>query len=292
MVKVIRPFAGHGDAYVKSLRGTFLDERHFDVALEGEDCDVHKPDGSPLVVYRHAALPAGVCERAATALRRAARETSNRGVAAGGGRSARVKRDGTRGRTTCADPVGSGIIGFFDRTARFPYCRTTAFTAQDARRWASVQPLVHAVDGVFRRELPERYAAQMAVVRRTHPAWVIPGTIFTTITVNRNYVSAAHTDKGDLKEGFGVMAVLRSGDYDGGCLVFPKYRVAVDLGDRDVLLADLHEVHGNTGLVGEEGEYERLSLVFYYRAGMRHCLSPTEELERAKRRRRGTPLNA
>jgi hypothetical protein len=73
-------------------------------------------------------------------------------------------------------------------------------------------------------------------------------------------------------------------------LVFPQYRVAVDLGTRDVLLADVHEWHGNTPLVGAGGEYERVSCVFYYRTGMRHCRPPAEELEWARRRRPGERL--
>ena len=55
---------------------------------------------------------------------------------------------------------------------------------------------------VFRRELPDRYAVQMRAVRATPPEFVIRGTAFTTVTVNRNYRSAVHKDKGDLPDGF------------------------------------------------------------------------------------------
>jgi hypothetical protein len=33
--------------------------------------------------------------------------------------------------------------------------------------------------------------------------------------------------------------------------------------DRDVLLADVHEWHGNTPLLGVPGGYQRISTVFY-----------------------------
>jgi hypothetical protein len=280
------------DAAADALRATHLDWRHYGTLLAGEDVDVYKPDGSLLLALRTGALPDGDCDRAHPALRLAARTTNNRGVAAGGGRAARRKRDGTLSRTTYAAGVDSGIAGYFDRTAREPYCRTTAFTGTEVRAWRAAQPFVRAVDAVFRRELPGRYEAQMRAVRRTPPEWVIRGTAFTTVTVNRNYRSAVHKDEGDLREGFGVLSVLRAGEYEGGHLVFPKYRVAVDLRTRDVLLADVHEWHGNTPIVGEDGEYERVSCVFYFRRGMVHCLPPARELERAKRRRPGDRLNA
>ena len=65
--------------------------------------------------------------------------------------------------------------------------------------------------------------------RRLHPAWVIPGTPFTTATVNNTYAGAIHTDAGDLKAGFGVLVVLREGHYEGCETVFPEYGVGVDL---------------------------------------------------------------
>jgi hypothetical protein len=115
---------------------------------------------------------------------------------------------------------------------------------------------------------------------------VIPGTPFTTLTINNCVSGGFHTDAGDFEPGFGVIAVLRRGSYRGCLLGFPAYGVAADLQDGDVLLFDPHEVHGNTpyeGCVGEEGkDWERISVVFYYRKKMVDCLSPQEELQRAK----------
>lgn len=54
------------------------------------------------------------------------------------------------------------------------------------------------------------------------------------------------------------------------------------MNDGDVLLADVHEWHGNTPLVPTRWPYERISFVFYYRAKMLECGSAAEELERAK----------
>ena len=142
-------------------------------------------------------------------------------------------------------------------------------------------PLIRAVDARFRETLPERYAAQQAVVEATSPDFYISGTVFTTLTVNMNFRTAVHQDVGDYKPGFGVMTAIRRGVYEGCYLCFPKYRVAVDMQTGGLCLADVHEWHGNTPLV-PKGKYARLSLVFYYRELMQRCGSSAEELERVK----------
>ena len=50
----------------------------------------------------------------------------------------------------------------------------------------------------------------------------IHDTVFTTVTVNKNFRTAAHYDAGDLKEGFGNLAVLQTGEYSGAYTVIPK----------------------------------------------------------------------
>lgn len=293
MTRRIRTVSTISDDYLATLEGQPIDEQSFDPdrLVSGEDVDVLKPDGSPLIVFRHRVIPAAVCLQALPALKRAAsRESYNRGAAAGG-RYHKRKLDGSLSNTAISKPVHSAIIGFYDREPRTPFCRTTAFTAQDVRGWKRVQPYIRAVDRVFQRHLPERYEAQMEAVRATPPDYIIPGTAFTTVTVNDTWPTNVHKDEGDLAEGFGVMSVIDSGQYTGGLLVFPKFRVAVDMRLGDVLLADVHEFHGNTKLIGVDGTYDRISTVFYFRSHMVDCLPPDEELHRLKRRRPGDPLS-
>jgi hypothetical protein len=61
--------------------------------------------------------------------------------------------------------------------------------------------------------------------------------------------------------------------------VFPEFRVAVDLRDRDVILFDAHQWHGNIPLQLVSPDAERISLVCYYREKMRDCGTATQEAE-------------
>jgi hypothetical protein len=296
---------------VDKLFGTFLDDDSYDILVDGESADVYKPNGETLIKFRKGVLSAGACRSAYPAMRTAARESHNRGLASGvvespdqvdgrtgvisrdggGTRLRPLKKDGTISNTTYSRMAESGIIGHFDRNARFPYCRLTSFNLDHPERFQAAIPLFREIDRVFEEAMPDRHAAQMEYVRRTTPDFMIHGTSFTTVTVNRNWQTAVHQDKGDLKAGFGVMSALRAGNYQGCYLVFPRYRVAVNMCTRDVLLADVHCHHGNSPLIGIKGTYERISLVLYYRERMAECGSLDEELHRAKTRKRGSPLH-
>jgi Spy/CpxP family protein refolding chaperone len=87
-----------------------------------------------------------------------------------------------------------------------------------------------------------------------------------------------------LKQGFGVMSCMRRGRFEGCYFVFPKYRIALDMGTGCVLCADVHEWHGNSPIKGNKGMFERVSLVLYYREQLKRCGTAAQELERSKKR--------
>jgi hypothetical protein len=87
---------------------------------------------------------------------------------------------------------------------------------------------------------------------------------------------------------------MRRGDYTGGHLVLPRYRLAVDMHDGDLLLFDPHQWHGNaamrcthtdTDLARECPEgCERISLVAYYRTKVQLCEDANTEAAKATQR--------
>lgn len=289
---------------VEHLRGELLGEEWVRHLVE-EDADVYKPDGSVLLKYRTNALSPEHCVTAYKALRGAARLQDNRGVAGGKvkrGRISRkdadvvpigngvkyrpVKKDGTLSKTEYGNQVKSGVVGYFDRNQRFPYCRETAFNIDNPDRFRQAMPYIREVNGVFAAEMPGRYRAQMERVGHTHPNWVINDTAFTTVTVNSDFRTALHTDKGDLKEGFGVMSAFRRGAFRGCYTLWPAFGVAVSMHTGSVLMADVHEWHCNTPLLGVPGQFERVACVFYYRENMKACNGPEQETRRAKQGKR------
>lgn len=276
-----------------ALRGKMLTSEDVTLKLEG-DADVYKPDGTLLCALRRGAIPASLRSDAYPALHELRKyKTDNRGAYAGATRTHAVFDDGTlskNSRTRTAEGkrlmVASAIIGYYDRQGgRFPFCRETMFTAKHVTEWTTIIPMVEHVGQVFKQTIPKRYAIQMARAKEVPKDYMIGNTPYTTLTVNNNVAPAAtHKDAGDFKEGFGAIAVLRRGHYTGGWLVFPEYRVGVDLQDGDVFFFNSHEFHGVTPMMKDTEDAERISVVFYMRERMNECLPLKEELARAQSR--------
>ena len=172
--------------------------------------------------------------------------------------------------TTYANVVYSGIAGWFDRYPRIPYGRATSYTQNHYDKFKMAFPFLQSLDRGFRELLPWRWGNQRAAADKIDPAFLVPGTVFTTITVNKTFRTAAHYDAGDFADGLSNLLVLsNNGNYSGGYLIFPEYRIAVNVRPGDLLLVNNHEVmHGNTPIVTHDDVAERISLVCYLREGM------------------------
>lgn len=268
--------------------GRAVTDDDVDLLICGE-ADVFKPDGRRLCSVRRGVVAPEHRELARAPAAHAGQQPSqNRGIASGGHREYQRKPDGTVSKTAqVVDEHGnrvwanSSVVGYFDRYPRMPYCRQTAFVINHGDEFDQILPLMADVARCFEATVPDRYAAQMERINRTSHDFRIASTPWTTLTINYNWPTRTHTDKGDLDEGFSCLTVLRSGNYKGGLLVFPAFRVAVDLQDGDLIMMDAHEVHANTPIEGEDG-YERIAIVLYYRTKMLECGTAAEELERAK----------
>jgi hypothetical protein len=260
------------------------------------------------LVFRKGVISSDLCEKARLGLKGAARPSKNRGVAGGkvdplkigrdgsslvpvgdGTRARYISKDGILSDTVEANVTMGGIAGFFPATARNPYARATAYTRDNWDLFKESWPFLQEMAKIFERENPIRYRNQIGFVRENNldkNGWVIPGTPYSTITVNRNFQTACHQDAGDLKSGFENFTVLEGGkhSYKGCYTVFPKFRVAFDCRQGDFVGMDVaHHYHGNTPLLpsveGEE-DFERISLVLYVREDLTGA--GTQEEEEAK----------
>jgi hypothetical protein len=231
--------------------GRILTEGDYNVRLTGP-AKVVGPSGQPLAIYLPGALPRALNDEHYPVLHNIKQTTDQRPLASGS-RPMTVNK-----QTSKSNTIRSALMGAFERGGgqRFPYCRTTAWTGQHTKQFESLYPLFRHISDLFQR---------------------VPDTPFTTMTVNNTYPTGVHVDKGDLDEGFSCLAVWRRGQYSGGHLTFPEWRLAVDMQDGDLILMDAHQWHGNTSLELESDDAERISLVLYYRTKMLACGTLEEE---------------
>lgn len=294
---------------MKERRGTGIGKSDMAIQLH-DDADLYLPNGQLLCALRRNVISKPVRDKAVEQFKwmKTRFTTDNRGSytgyeTVGNGDVSRetpreggtriVRRDGRMSRQTRTMNnegkvvnVSSAIIGYYDRSGRFPYCRKTAFTQNFPERWADVVPLVKEVSDFFSRQLPTRYAVQKEFVEKNCPEYTIPGTVFSTLTVNNNVCGTVHKDAGDFKDGMGVIGCFREGDFVGGELCFPQYKVFVDFEDSDILFFNPHEWHGVNPMqhVDPENEGTRISVVYYYRRKLAECGTVEQEIARARDR--------
>jgi hypothetical protein len=282
---------------IGTFLGTHLIKHHIT-----EDTEVFNEKGDLLCILKKKVVPEETLEQARAPFRKAISPTNNRGSAAGevaklykvgdkigsatigeikGNQYRALLSNGTLSKTMHAIPVDSSVIGYMDRYPRIPYCRTTAFSQKFFAEYNQCVPYIKCIDDVFKQYAPHRYAIQRGMAEETSQDFIIRDTAFTTVTVNKNFRTAAHKDAGDLKEGFGNLGVISRGKYNGFITVLPRYGVGLDINHGDVALFDVHEVHGNTE-VEKISYFERISVVCYYREKMIFCGTKQYELDRAK----------
>jgi hypothetical protein len=174
--------------------------------------------------------------------------------------------------TNYATPVFSGVAGYFDRYPRIPYCRATSYTANAVEKYQLGVPFIEYLSDGFSKFLPNRYKNQLDSIMKIDQEFRIGKSVYTTLTINKNFRTAIHTDSGDLTEGFGNLTCLSEKGWVGGFLCFPEFRVAVDIRVGDMLLMDTHEFHGNTPISGiGDNPADRISIVAYFRENMLEC---------------------
>lgn len=274
------------DAELAGKLGKVVGPADYNAVLTGP-ARILDPAGRTLAVYLPGVL-ADLMDEAWPILTTLRAYTDNRGLASGTPRVQRGDQKRSRTRRIISMTLGAVDPGpAVTRTGgRLNACRLTAWTGSHVPEWQQLAPLFQAIAGHLAEQVPDRYVAQATMAKRTPPEWLIPGTPFTTVTVNNSYATGVHTDAGDYEPGFSTLAVCRRGAYTGGLLVLARYRLAVDMGHGDLLLFDAHTEHGNTDLVCPHVPVplngavpaercndgcERISLVAYFRTKVADC---------------------
>ena len=231
------------------------------------DADVYTAEGELLIRFRKNTLPKTHIDAFYDAVIKFAHNTTgNRGTASG----SKTMNIATNPR------VMSNIFGYFDRWT--PYqkymfkkkgkwpsidIRECRFNMDSPDLYEKTIPLIDDIDELYKKLTPDHYAKQIKKANDTH--FRVGKTAFTTITTNVNYQTTIHTDKGDDEEGFGNLAVIERGKYEGGETCFPQYGIGVDVRTGDMLFMDVHEPHANLPIILKEKDAKRLSIVCYLR---------------------------
>ena len=212
------------------------------------------------------------------------------------GWSTRYMQDGKVSKMRVNNVVASGVIGNYEKTPFLGQpCRLTGYTRRGLKQYLHGIPFIEALDKEFKKLVPDAWRKQHTLAAKK-PMYQIADTAFSTLTVNMNFRTALHKDAGDYSEGFGNLTVIEWGKYHGGETIFPRFNAAVNLRTGDFVAMDVHEWHSNapiretsedaaynrslpdirtrdaeTGVIGSQERYQRISFVCYYREKLTDC---------------------
>jgi hypothetical protein len=252
------------DEEMKRLENTFIKPSDIDTILR-DDATVYTEDGKLLLLFRKKKLTGGQDFYDVIAEYMKKHPSTNRGTASGS--TTKNTRENPKIQTT--------ITGYFDRWSpkqKFLFkkkgipmpieVRETAFLADHPDEFQKMVPFIEQIDRLYKKYLPEYYEKQYKKAKETH--FKIADSSFSTVTINKNFRTTIHKDKGDDPDGFGNLSTIQRGNYTGGETCFPQYGIGVDVREGDLLLMDVHEWHANLPMKLEEGAV-RMSVVCYLR---------------------------
>ena len=252
------------DEEMKRLENTFIKPSDIDTILR-DDATVYTEDGKLLLLFRKKKLTGGQEFYDVIADYMKKHPSTNRGTASGS--TTKNTRENPKIQTT--------ITGYFDRWSpihkylfkkkgiKTPIeVRETAFLADHPDEFQKMVPFIEQIDRLYKKYLPEYYEKQYKKAKETH--FKIADTSFTSTTINLNFTTTIHKDKGDDDEGYGNLCTIQRGNYTGAETCFPQYGIGVDVREGDILLMDVHQWHANLPIKLEKGA-ERMSVVCYLR---------------------------
>jgi hypothetical protein len=307
------------DKEMKEKEGTYCTEKDADIIYD-EDVDIYVVDETTnkeelLAKFRKNVIPKDIIKTGWDAFYETAATSRNRGAAAGPiqnkgvywkkrkpveikGWSTRYMQNGKVSKMRVNNLVFSSVLGYFEETPfmKLP-CRLTSYTQRYFENYKRGLPFIQYLNKCFKTLTPTEYNKQLERANK-QPNFRIDNTAFSSVTINRNFRTALHTDAGDFKEGFGNLSVIERGKYSGGHTIFPRYKIGFNVRTGDYLAMNVHEFHSNTemketseqkkfnkslpqihfedpstGTLGGDRKFTRISFVCYLRENLIDCKS-------------------
>ena len=193
-----------------------------------------------------------------------------------------ILESGKRLRLPLSNPVLSYIAGYtYNRYTKV--AGTGGFSARFPDRWRAAVPFFDTIGECFSSVMPSESTHMRDWCRANGvlPRFTIGKTCLSTVAINVNYESCYHFDQGDLPTGYSTLTALGvGGDYRGGELVFPQFRIAVDVRDGDLLCNQSHlDLHGNTAVISLNTGAKRISFVTYLKKLLKHATKRPDRVE-------------
>lgn len=190
--------------------------------------------------------------------------TSNR-TKASGVSAKKVEKYG-QGMMGTAVAVNSSVVGYMENT-HLAACRQTVLMRKNRDFFNNdTMKLIKKISALFLLYAPTQHRKQAQFIKKINPNMRLGKTVYTTATVNVDFRTLTHADKGDFSSGLGNLAVFQEDGkkWSGSEFLMPDFNLAIRLHEGDVLFADVHETHCNAKRVGGG----RISLVLYARDGL------------------------
>lgn len=153
------------------------------------------------------------------------------------------------------NPARQGELSFHRNPLRW-----SRLTTQHPEILIGARRMFELMNQLYKEHAPAVYARQRAAVR-SEPQFRLWHTVFSSVYLARNFRTAYHRDANNLRGVF--TALTPTGQYTGGELVLPRWRVGFALQPGDLLLFDPQQVHGNLPIHGE-----RISAAAYCARGI------------------------
>lgn len=254
------------DKHAENLGNKYVTPSMIDFIIR-DDADVYTDDGKLLLRFRKGTLSTDKAKQFyENVIDFAVTPSANRG-----------STSGSKSKNVYDNPkVMSNIIGYFDR---FPpnykksfkkagikppmEVRECRFNRDFPEKYENLIPLVDEINALYKQYTPEYFELQNNKANQTF--FRVGNTAFTTITTNVNFRTSIHKDKGDDIEGFGNLAVIENGRYEGAETCFPQFGIGVDVRTGDIIFMNVHEWHGNLPMKPIDKDAKRLSIVCYLR---------------------------
>lgn len=261
----------------------------------------HTPDGKAKLLFLRDVLDADTCAKAWEHIR------NLQMVSVKGSRRACLK----------GSPGEDLLLGYKDQLQLLPqtgrrqtYPQLSAASVHQFPRFRGMWPLCWKMEDILREYIPdywvgrelddkhgpttrdegnrsdffmqpgERHRAAVEAMENWELWYNIPGSNFTTITVNHNTRFLAHKDANNSSGALSCLAAF--GRFAGGELCFPRLGVALNVKERDMLVCDCpQELHGT--LSTPQGN--RYTVVTYTREGLTKNGMKAEESKRVTKRK-------